>query len=316
MKNQDYINELLGRYFAKEELDREQQKELELWMESHPEEFRKLKKVMAHTEEKLHTAPMFNAELAWKKVEPKLKTQRQLSIRPWKVMTAIAASLVIVMLAVRLIPNSKSLHYENRTASIQNILLPDSSEVTLFPNATLDCRIAENDGDRKVNMNGKVFFKVKRSKGRRFQIKAEETFVEVLGTSFIVDASQKSKTKVQVRSGKVKVSSGSSEVELEKNEQVEISGSKITMKTIDQPAQVFGFVEKELVVQNEPITEVVKDIETLTGVQITLESAVSKNKITTRLDLNQIEQIVKELANLCQCQYEKTDSYHYRLFSK
>lgn len=316
MKNQDYINELLGRYFAKEKLNEEQQKDLKLWIENHPEEFRKLKNVMEHTEKQLHKTPMFNAELAWKKVEPRLKTQNAVSILPWKIITAIAASLVIIWLAVRLIPTSKSLHYENRTASIQNILLPDSSEVILFPNATLDCRIAENDGDRKVNMDGKVFFKVKRSKGRSFQIKAEETFVEVLGTSFIVDASQKSKTKVQVRNGKVKVSSGNSDVELEKNEQVEISGSKITMKMIDRPEQIFGFVQKELVVQNEPITEVVKEIEILTGVRITPDTTVGKNKITTRLDLNQIEQIVEELANLCQCQYEKTDSYHYRLFSK
>lgn len=316
MKNQDYIDDLLGKFFAQEELNKEEKKELELWIDSHPEEFRKLKHIMAHTEEQLHKAPMFNAELAWKKVEPQLQTQKQISIRPWKIITAIAASLVVVWLAVRLIPTTESLHYENRTASIQNVLLPDSSEVILFPNAAIDCRIAEASGDRKVSMDGKVFFKVKRDVNRKFQIKADETLVEVLGTSFIIDASQNNQTKVQVRTGKVKVSSGSSEVELEKNEQVEISGSKITMKRIEQPASVFGFVQKLLVVQDEPLSEVTRQIETLCGVRIVADAAIEKNRITTHLDLNRMEEVIRELAELCQCQYQKTDEQNYRLFSK
>lgn len=165
-------------------------------------------------------------------------------------------------------------------------------------------------------MDGKVFFKVKRDVSRKFQIKADETLVEVLGTSFIIDASQNDQTKVQVRTGKVKVSSGSSEVELEKNEQVEISGSKITMKRIEQPASVFGFVQKLLVVQDEPLSEVIRQIETLCGVRIVADAAIEKNRITTHLDLNRMEEVIQELAELCQCQYQKTDEQNYRLFSK
>lgn len=316
MKNQDYINELLGKYFAKEELNGEQRKDIELWIQNNPEEFHKLKRVMEHTEEKLHQAPMFNADLAWQKIEPRLKTQKKIHRITWTVISAVAASLIVAWMAIRLIPTSDALRFENRTASIQNYLLPDSSEVILFPNAVVDCRIAQNEGDRKVDMQGKVFFKVKKSHGRKFRIKADEAFVEVLGTSFIVETAADRRMNVQVRTGKVKVTSGSSEVELEKNEQVEITGSKIIMKKIDQPEAVFGFVQKQLVVQNEPLEEVVKQIETITGVQITMDAKVGKNKISTRLDLNQMEPVVQELAELCKCQYEKTDNSHYRLVIK
>lgn len=50
MKNQDYIDDLLGKFFAQEELNKEERKELEVWINSNSEEFQKLKHIMAHTE--------------------------------------------------------------------------------------------------------------------------------------------------------------------------------------------------------------------------------------------------------------------------
>ena len=88
------------------------------------------------------------------------------------------------------------------------------------------------------------------------------------------------------------------------------------MKRIEQPASVFGFVQKLLVVQDEPLSEVIRQIETLCGVRIVADAAIEKNRITTHLDLNRMEEVIQELAELCQCQYQKTDEQNYRLFSK
>lgn len=316
MKNQDHINELLGRYFAKEELTGEQQKDMEQWIREHPEEFRKLQNLMAHTEKKLHETPIFNAEKAWKKVEPKLDNQRHRHLYVWRTITAIAASIVLIVAGIQFwfYKQAETMRFENQTAYMKNYLLPDSSEVILFPNSSVDCRFAQNDGPRKVQLNGKAFFQVKKSHGRKFQIKADEVLVEVVGTSFIVDASQSKKTLVQVRTGKVKVSSGSSDITLVKNEQVEIRSNKILMKQIDQPEKLFGFVQKKLVIQNENVDEVVRQIEMTTGVHISVEPTIGKNIITTQLELSRMDEVLQELSYLCKCQYEKTDDNHYRLY--
>lgn len=316
MKNQDHINELLGRYFAKEELTGEQQKDMEQWIGEHPEEFQKLQNLMAHTEKKLHEAPIFNAERAWKKVEPKLDSHRHRHLHAWKTITAIAASVILILAGVQLwfYKQAESVRFENQTAYIKNYLLPDSSEVILFPNSSVDCRFAQNDGPRRVQLDGKAFFQVKKSHGRKFQIRANDVFVEVVGTSFIVDASQNQETLVQVRSGKVKVSSGSSDITLVRNEQVEIRSNKILMKQIDRPDELFGFVQKKLVVQNESVDEVIRQITMITGVQISVEPAIGKNIITTQLELSRMDEVLQELSYLCKCQYEKTGNNHYRLY--
>lgn len=316
MKNQDHINELLGRYFAKEQLTGEQRKDMEQWIEQHPEEFHNLQKLMIHTEKKLHEVLIFNAEKAWQKVEPKLHTHRHRTLHAWKTVSAIAASIILLLAGIQIwfYQQSEAVRYENQTAHIKNYLLPDSSEVILFPNSSIDCRMAQNDGPRKVQMKGKAFFQVKKSHGRKFQIKADEVLVEVVGTSFIVDASHNKETQVLVRSGKVKVSSGSSEIELVKNEQVEIRSNKILMKRIDQPEKVFGFVQKKLVIQNETVDEVIRQIEMTTGIQISAEPAIGKNIITTQLELSHMDDVLKELSYLCKCQFEKIDENHYRLY--
>lgn len=98
-------------------------------------------------------------------------------------------------------------------------LLPDSTEVTLAPGATLRYAYSQ-DGVRKVEMTGKVYFDVARDESRPFEVSTGNAFVKVLGTSFQVDASVASgkEVEVYVSSGKVLFarSAGSEGVVLEK----------------------------------------------------------------------------------------------------
>lgn len=79
-------------------------------------------------------------------------------------------------------------------------VLPDSSVVTLSPHSTLSYRMADC---REMKMEGKIFFDVTRDENRPFEVIAENVFVKVLGTEFMVDASQKARKDVYVAEGKV-----------------------------------------------------------------------------------------------------------------
>lgn len=54
-----------------------------------------------------------------------------------------------------------------------------------------------------MKMEGKIFFDVTRDENRPFEVIAENVFVKVLGTEFMVDASQKARKDVYVAEGKV-----------------------------------------------------------------------------------------------------------------
>ena len=71
------INELLARYFAKEELTGAQQQVLDEWISANRKEFERMQRVVEAPVKKPEPAE-FNAEAAWEKVESR-KTKGRLS---------------------------------------------------------------------------------------------------------------------------------------------------------------------------------------------------------------------------------------------
>lgn len=320
MKNQDYIDELLGKYFAREHMTDEQQKELDAWIKNNPEDFERIKSLMNYTENRLHENHTFDAQRAWDKISPQLSERRHRHMHIWTLVTAVAASVILVWLGTRMLfktsDSENTIYIANRTNQIENHLLPDSSEIILFPKSEIKCLIAQSQQDRKVELKGKAFFEVKKANGRKFTVNANNVNVEVLGTSFVVDAYQNNSTMVQVRTGHVKVTSKDTSVELLQNEQVKFTGNKIQKERITNTDAVFGFVNLILVFKEEPIENVISQIKEVSGIEIEIGRNMRFNAITARLDLSQPEEAIREIAFLCQCHYEQTDSMHYRLFDE
>lgn len=84
-------------------------------------------------------------------------------------------------------------------------LLPDSSEVVLYPHSSLSYnRDHFGTGSRDVGMTGQVEFKVHKDPGAPFTVTTVNAAVRVLGTEFTVEELQgDSVTSVNVKSGKV-----------------------------------------------------------------------------------------------------------------
>lgn len=84
-------------------------------------------------------------------------------------------------------------------ASQQEFMLPDGTCVTLAKGSRLSYRMKD---ERRVKMEGKVFFDVARDEDRPFEVDADGAFVRVLGTEFMVDVTD-DEAKVYVQDGKV-----------------------------------------------------------------------------------------------------------------
>ena len=93
-------------------------------------------------------------------------------------------------------------------ASQQEFMLPDGTCVTLAQGSVLSYRMKD---ERRVKMEGKVFFDVARDEARPFEVDADGAFVRVLGTEFMVDAAEEDQTKVYVADGKVLFAKGPEE---------------------------------------------------------------------------------------------------------
>lgn len=320
-KNED-INELLARYFAHEPLTLVQQRALDEWISANGQEFERMRKLM-ETPVRVSKEIHFDAEKAWQKIEPRLQ-ERPKTVAFRRKMTFIwsaAASLLLLLgigtfYLLRTGTEEQFIRYANTGTKVQRVLLPDSSEVILYPNATLAYSFSGKEEGRHTQLRGKAFFQVKKMHGIPFQVKTALLNVEVLGTSFLVDVTQQEKAGVYVKTGKVRVEASSQKVVIEANEKAELKNGTLQADTISRPQDVFGEKQQVLVFEQTPVTEVVKVIAEKTGVRIDLEKGLEKNLITTRISLSETN-IASELAFLCGCKCETlVEGKHYRLYEK
>ena len=141
MNSKTDINELLAKHFANERLTASQQEELNEWISAHRDEYRRLQKLIGASVGK-PKGISFDAERAWQKVEAQLEERSQKVIpfrRKMLFWTSMAASLLIVLAVSMFYFSSASdeemVRYANVGRTEQHCLLPDSSEVILYPEA-------------------------------------------------------------------------------------------------------------------------------------------------------------------------------------
>ncbi len=319
MGNHDDIDELLAKHFAHERLTAAQQAKLDQWKAAYPEESQRLQRlvempIFSDTSFKVDT------EKAWAKVEPQLQEHSlkigRFSHKAWFYSAAAAIALILVTIWMILSheTDTQTVRYADITQT-ENVLLPDGSEVTLYPHATLAFRYADDGTARQVELKGKAFFHVKNRDNAPFKISAGQMTVEVLGTSFLVDAAHDNKSGVFVESGRVKVSTSYNNVILEANEKVEIADDQMTLGLIEDPASFFGKGDSVLVFKNSPIATVVQEVEKQTGVKIELGKGLDRNTVTTKINVSERESIAAELAFVCGCQCDTLEKgRHYKLY--
>ena len=261
-----------------------------------------------------------DTEKAWAKVEPQLKEHSlkigRFSHKAWFYSAAAAIALILITTWMILSheTDTQTVRYADITQT-ENVLLPDGSEVILYPHATLAFRYADDGTARQVELTGKAFFHVKNRDNAPFKISTGQMTVEVLGTSFLVDAAHDNKSGVFVESGRVKVSTSYNNVILEANEKVEIADDQMTLGLIEDPASFFGRGDSVLVFKNSPIATVVQEVEKQTGVKIELGKGLDRNTVTTKINVSERESIAAELAFVCGCQCDTLEKgRHYKLY--
>ena len=324
---EEYINELLAKYITGEVMSDSEKNDIQEWIATHADEYNRLVKLISPKK-----ATEFGTAKAWARIEEhidKSATQKPvMSISTnrnkkrslgMSVFYAAASVLVILVISISFFmsnrENNKEQLFANNTAEKMMIYLPDSSSVILYPDANVSYRTGGMNSAREVTLNGKAFFSVRKMHGRAFKVQSENLMVEVLGTSFLVDATKAESSSVYVKTGIVSVESENSKVIIKANQKAELDNNTLKTGKIENPYEVFEEKPKVLSFANAEIMEVVEKIEQATGVRIEVSKELRKNKITSRIETADTEAIIVELAFLCNCKYETIETgKHYRLY--
>lgn len=274
-------------------------------------------------------APEFGTAKAWTKIEQHInksavqKTAMSISINKKKslgmpIFYAAASVLVILVISISFFMSNrdnKEQLFANDTAEKIMIYLPDSSSVILYTNANVSYKTEGINSPREIALNGKAFFNVRKMHGRAFKVQSDNMMVEVLGTSFLIDATKAEKSSVYVKTGVVSVESENSKVIIKANQKAELENNTLRTGKIENPYEIFEEQPIVLSFSNTGIMEVVEKIEQMTGIKIEVREGLKGNKITSKIDTSNPEAVIIELAFLCNCKYETLKAEkHYRLY--
>jgi transmembrane sensor len=210
--------------------------------------------------------------------------QKKIRIIHWGL--RIAAVLIIGLLISTVFLFQKSRQTEIpgyvQTISIPmgaktSFTLPDGSKVWLNSGSTLSfpSRFEEN---RPVTLAGEAFFEVVKN-GLPFKVSTPYGHVEVMGTSFNVNATEGSDFETTLVSGSVKVTGKDErEVTLVPGQQARLSGNRMQVQQVE--TELFtSWIEGKLIFRKEYLPAVVKRLERWYNVKIELSDDTRLQKI-------------------------------------
>lgn len=238
---------------------------------------------------------------SWEEFQSKAFPRKKKKFKVWHFASA-AAILIFVSIGMLIYFNSSPFYdegylasniIENKTSKVRTVFLPDNSKVILSPNSKI-VYADDFNRNRKIEIEGEAYFKVKKDKKHPFQVFCNATTTTVLGTSFTVVGQDKEGVIVQLYEGSV---------------QMNVEG--LSEKWILKPGEKFSYGNKIVSVaefnrfmdfDNEKLTAVSAYIASQYGYKLIIPQDYSNQRITLRInkkeDLKTIVQLISEMYNL------------------
>lgn len=190
--------------------------------------------------------------------------------------------------------------------------LPDGSEITLYTGSSIKYDKKFTKKERRVRIEGEVFFDVTPDKNKPFRVVTDDVITEVLGTSFSVSQTADKGTKVAVAEGRVKVYNRETPedfVVLGAGERVsfDAKSNNFTPKA-EVPANTFAWKTKTLRFQDTSLEEIARQLEKVYLVNVTFEDQKSLDcTVTVEFENAELNDVITVLENTLNLQVQVND---------
>lgn len=167
---------------------------------------------------------------------------------------------------------------------------------------------------REIYVEGEVFLEVKRDETTPFIVKTTSFDVEVLGTTFNINAYKEDKTaEVVLVSGAVKVKNEKKqEVNLSPDQLVSINGGVLSEKQKVNALDYISWTNGLLILNAEELQSVFCKLERYYGEEIVYDASLKLLPMFGKLELkNNLEEVLKLITVTAPLDYEKKENKHY-----
>lgn len=184
---------------------------------------------------------------------------------------------VVVAVSIMLLNKGTEMITVDSYAESKMIILPDSTKVWLNQYATLSYPKVYSDKSREITLNGEAYFEVTKDSARPFKVMGDHLIVQVLGTKFNFSSSPKKENIVSLIEGMVEVTSKTNDdgIVITPGQRVIFNPENNRIRVDEANASLDAVWHNGLIpFHNSTITEIVSDLESLYGVDITVRHSV------------------------------------------
>ena len=231
--------------------------------------------------------------------------------RNYKYVSGVAAAVVVALFLGFLVAkpfNSTVTLASNDWNSEAAYVLPDGSSVTFNGSSEISYPKRFAHSERSVGFEGSAFFDVANDETRPFVIHCDNMDVEVLGTSFLLNAEKGAERYfVDLYTGKVRMTAFDkkghelSVVEINPGERGVLDVAEGELKTMTYPEvkEEELMNDKVLDFNNVSLATIVETLEYIYHIEIKLDEAYASKKLTARFtDKDSIEEVIETIATV------------------
>lgn len=205
---------ILIKAIRQEKLSREEEVLLQEWLGEHAENQNFLTEAQGIWERsgEIMAIPSRNLDQAWQRMQDRIREEaphppeKRNGERLWRWLGLAAAVATLAVVGYLLTRSNAEVKWEllaEAASASQQIALPDSSQVTLFPGSKLWLAAGFAERHRKLKLEGFAFFDIAKRAELPLSVEAGAFQVQVLGTSFYWDARKQDQPQLDVIEGVV-----------------------------------------------------------------------------------------------------------------
>lgn len=260
----------------------------------------------------------FKARVAGKKLLEQSKKHKVKQIN-WCKAISIAAVFAGLVLSVGYIginaadKYSQSFVVMTKSGERSQAILPDGTKVWLNVDSKVDYHASFFSSERKVTMDGEVYFEVTKDKHAPFIVKSKGIETSVLGTKFNIRANADDKwvTTTLLEGSVLVTASGMDDVKMQPEQQLKINTGTMKAELLEcsSPSDYIDWMNGKLHFEEETLKEITNTLTKYYKVNITFaDEKLQEQKFTCDFDLSDsIHQILSLLSLTNKFDYKVND---------
>lgn len=300
--------------------------------EKHQKQFESFKSVWELTSFPMPEIESIDIESALSAVNEKIDVQENhetITVQmPWlrrnlKYVSSAAAAVIIALFLGFLVvkPNPTVTLASADWNTEEPYILPDETSVTFVDASKITYPKRFGNDGRAVEFDGTARFDVAKDETRPFVIHCDGMDLEVLGTSFLLNADKASgRFVVDLYSGKVRMTALDkkgreiSSIEIEPTQRGILDEDGLTVMSYPEVKSEELAKDHVLDFNDVPLSVIVETIQYVFGVEISLPAEYAEGRLTARFtDEDSVSDVVETIATVFDLKVSKKDDSHYSL---